>query len=220
MTQNISSAVMAQRKEPHDSLDDFPTQPWGTRALMEHVLIDRIFNLKIFRRMTCWEPAANRGYMVRPLQEYFETVFASDVHDYGVHLPVHDFLQPYRPDGFSNIDIIITNPPFRLAKQFIKHGLDITSVGVAVIVRTSFLEGINRYETLYKKNPPTIVAPFVERIPMFRGRIDPTGSTATSYTWLVWIKGFDPLPMVWIPPCRKVLERAGDYDPPVEGRAA
>lgn len=68
--------------------------------------------------------------------------------------------------------------------------------------------------------PPTIVAPFVERIPMFRGRIDPTGSSATSYTWLVWIKGINPRPVVWIPPCRKALERAGDYDPLVEGRVA
>ena len=35
MTQNRSSAVMQQRKEPHDSLDDFPTPPWATRALCE-----------------------------------------------------------------------------------------------------------------------------------------------------------------------------------------
>jgi hypothetical protein len=33
VTQNRSSAVMQQRSEPHDSLDDFPTPPWATRAL-------------------------------------------------------------------------------------------------------------------------------------------------------------------------------------------
>lgn len=38
MAQNTSSAVMAQRSEPHDSLDDFPTPPWATRALIKRVI--------------------------------------------------------------------------------------------------------------------------------------------------------------------------------------
>lgn len=38
MTQNESSAVMRQRREPHHSLDDFPTPPWGTRALLEFLI--------------------------------------------------------------------------------------------------------------------------------------------------------------------------------------
>ena len=38
MKQNTSAAVMAQRKESRRSLDDFPTPPWATRALVEHVL--------------------------------------------------------------------------------------------------------------------------------------------------------------------------------------
>jgi hypothetical protein len=35
--QNTSYAVMAQRIEAQDSLDDFPTPPWA-RALKEHIL--------------------------------------------------------------------------------------------------------------------------------------------------------------------------------------
>ena len=67
MSHNLSSAVMQQRSEPHDSLDDFPTPPWATRALcgwiedQGHLLFDK----------TCREPAANRGHMVMPLQEAF-----------------------------------------------------------------------------------------------------------------------------------------------------
>jgi hypothetical protein len=33
-----AGAVMAQRREPPDALDYFPTPPWATRALFEHVL--------------------------------------------------------------------------------------------------------------------------------------------------------------------------------------
>ena len=35
--QNRSNAVMATRIEGKESLDDFPTPPWATRALIEHV---------------------------------------------------------------------------------------------------------------------------------------------------------------------------------------
>jgi hypothetical protein len=78
VTANTSHAVRAQRHEPHDSLDDFPTPPWATRALMTHVLQD--FDAE---RRLAWDPAANRGHMVRPLREFFVVVYASDVHDYG-----------------------------------------------------------------------------------------------------------------------------------------
>ncbi|HEX5935930.1 MAG TPA: methyltransferase, partial [Pseudorhizobium sp.] len=78
MSQNTSSAVMQQRSEPHDSLDDFPTQPWATRALCKHVINDHY----LFQQ-TVWEPACNRGHMAMPLAESFEHVLASDIFDYG-----------------------------------------------------------------------------------------------------------------------------------------
>jgi hypothetical protein len=49
---------------------------------------------------------------------------------------------------------------------------------------------------------------------MFKGRLDPNGSTATAYCWLVWDKAFWPCETTvldWIPPCRRELERPGDY---------
>lgn len=211
MTQNTSSAVMAQRAEPNDSLDDFPTQPWGTRALMEHIIkprFDRGLGLG-----NCWEPAANRGYMVRPLQEYFDEVHASDVHDYGCGYYVSDFLWPASfPNGrFAAPEFIISNPPFRLAEQFIARARQIATVGCAMLVRTSFLEGVGRYERLYSLAPPTIVAQFTERLPMVKGRVDPKVSTATSYAWLLWIKDAEPEPFRWISPSRHRLEMPGDY---------
>jgi hypothetical protein len=214
MTQNTSSAVMQQRSEPHDSLDDFPTQPWATRALIEHVLRPHGHATNTQR---CWEPACNRGHMVRPLREYFGRVIASDIFDYGFlgqDARNLDFLLPYSDGIFAmrgGVDWIITNPPFRLAEQFIHRAFSIASQGVAVIVRTSFLEGVGRYEGLFSRNPPSIVAQFTERVPMVKGRLTATGSTATSYCWLVWMQGEDDNRMMWIPPCRRQLERPGDY---------
>lgn len=203
MAQNTSSAVMQQRIEPHDSLDFFPTPAWATRALCE-VLIDRLGEL----RGPVWEPACGDGSMARPLGEYFSTVHASDVHEYGFG-EVRDFLIPM--EGEPDANWIITNPPFRLAEQFVERALSVAWTGCAMLVRTSFLEGVGRHERLFRSRPPAYVLQFAERVPMFKGRLDPTGSTATSYCWIVWVSGYPGTEMHWIAPCRRSLERPGDY---------
>ena len=204
---------MAQRVEAPDSLDFFPTPPWATRALLEHVFDLDWFPLK---ELIVLEPACGRGDMARPLAEYFNRVEASDVFDYGFGA-VEDFLWPNQaPPRF---DWIITNPPFRLGVDFVRQALARSEIGVAVLVRLAFLESEDRYEALYKRNPPTVVAQFVERVPMFKGRLDPSGSSATAYCWMVWHKTAAPRPFAWIAPCRRRLERPGDYDGYLEAPA-
>src|SRR5215813_461763 len=77
--QNTSHAVMAQRAELKNSLDDFPTPPWATRALTEHVVIGK----SALSSMTCLEPACGRGHMSVTLAHYFRKVTSFDVFDYG-----------------------------------------------------------------------------------------------------------------------------------------
>ena len=214
MNQNRSSAVMQQRSEPHDSLDDFPTPPWATRALCEWLRDNQDEQM---HAMTVREPAANRGHMVKPLSEYFAYVEPSDVHDYGVGYPVADYLWGPLPE--MN-DWTITNPPFRLAEQFIQRALQSSMEGVAVIVRSAFLEGKARFENLFSHTPPAYVLQFVERAPMCKGKIDPNISSATSYSWLVWFPYLVDVEttLQWIAPCRKRLERASDYEGNEDGQ--
>lgn len=213
MTANRSSAVRQQRSEPHDSLDDFPTPPWATRAFLE-----RLGDLSA---LTAREPAANRGHMVRPLAERFAAVEASDIHDYGAGFPVADYL--FGPDP-APVDWTITNPPFRLAEAFIARAIATSRKGVGVIVRSAFLEGQGRYAALFSQHRPRRVLQFAERVVMHKGRLAPEGSTATAYCWIE----FAPLPAPftefdWIAPCRARLERPGDYPadtaPPYRGGA-
>ena len=208
MSQNTSTAVMQRRVEAHDSLDDFPTPPWATRALCEFLRVEWADEPSDWVDFTCREPAANRGHMVKPLAEYFGSVEASDVHDYGAGFPVNDYLfGPVPP----MVDWTITNPPFRLAEQFIERANQSSRHGFAVIVRAAFLEGQGRFERLFSKNPPSFVLQFTERVVMHKGRLAPEGSTATAYAWLVWIEGEEPTQLRWIAPCRKRLEHAEDY---------
>ena len=204
-TGNVSYAVMAQRIESKNSLDDFPTPPWATRALMEYVLNDK----NKFIEKTCLEPACGAGHMAKVLKEYFKTVYCSDIFDYG-YGQINDFMN-YSLDK-NKIDWIITNPPFRLSEEFIIHALKIANQGVAILARTVFIESVGRYKRLFESFPPTKFAQFAERVPIVKGRLSQNASTATGYAWLVWEKGERTQSrLMWIPPCRKMLEQNGDY---------
>lgn len=154
--------------------------------------------------------------MARPLGEYFGTVFASDIHDYG-YGQVMDFLATH----CKAEDFVITNPPFKIGEQFAVTANFSARRGVALLVRTAFLESVSRYDSLFSKRPPTDVLQFVERVPMFKGRVDRHGSTATSYCWLVWRKHAPSgTHFHWLAPCRKRLERDEDYAPSRDDRSA
>jgi hypothetical protein len=96
------------------------------------------------------------------------------------------------------------------------RGLQVAERGVALFVRWQWLEGVERYERLFKPFPPTYVCPFAERVPLVKGRWDPDASTATSYSWIVWLRGprFIKSPLVvHIPPgCRVSLTKPDDRE--------
>ncbi len=204
---------MAQRVEAKDSPDDFPTPPWATRALVEHVLADK----QSLESQLCLEPACGAGHMANVLKEYFGTVTSSDAYSYG-YGEVRNFLEfPY---ASASYDWVITNPPFRLAEEFLMEALRVSRNGVAILARTVFLESIGRYESIFQNTPPTKFAQFVERVPMVRGRLDKKATTATGYAWFVWEKNeVENAKLMWVPPCRRSLEREDDYkNPPVDLR--
>jgi len=202
--QNTTHAVMSQRNESRDSLDDFPTPPWATRALLTHILTDNFANLN------CLEPACGRGYMARPLLERFSQIEASDIHNYGYGKVLNFLDSNYKENQF---DWVITNPPFNLAEQFIYEAQKVSRIGVAILARTVFLESIGRYNRLFSRTPPNKIAQFSERVPMVRGRVDQKASTATGYAWFIWDKNLKTTEstVCWVPPCRKLLEKPEDY---------
>lgn len=204
--QNTSHAVMSQRTEPADSPDDFPTPPWATRALIEYVLSKEKDSL---RGQTCLEPACGAGHMSRVLENYFADVTSQDAYRYG-YGSVRDFLT--RPTEANAYDWVITNPPFKFAEEFVHRALIVSKHGVAILARTVFLESVGRYRNIFSATPPTTFAQFVERVPMVKGRLDKTATTATGYAWFVWKKkAAGPTEVFWIPPCRRALELNDDY---------
>src|SRR6185312_13067495 len=93
-------AIAHNRVEPGNSLDFFPTPPWATRALFEHVFVH------LGRKGHCqyqraWEPACGKGHMAEPLTEYFREVHATDIADYGYGIYGVDFLDEHPEMGFD-----------------------------------------------------------------------------------------------------------------------
>lgn len=210
---NTSSAVMNQRHAPRHGLDDFPTPPWGVRALIECILRRRFPDLG---GHTVWEPTCNRGYMARPLAESFRRVHCTDIADYGWagQEAVSDFLTAGVPDCVRDVplDWIIFNPPFNKAAAFVKRALALRPrVGVAALVRFSWLEGEERYAELFERTPPAIIVNYAQRLPMCEGRYDPKLSTATAYCWVIWLTDVsgDTI-FTTIPPVRDKYKFASD----------
>lgn len=205
-----SLAVVSRRSEPPDSLDYFPTPPWATRALIEHVLEGAVD-----RNMSVLEPACGEGHMAAVLMEYFDLVHAADVFDYG-----YGNVRDYLTDGSGlsrRPDWIITNPPFNKAEAFLDIALNEATKGVALLLRTVWMHGVGRHNAVFVPQAPTLIAPYAERVPMVKGEWNPDASTATDYCWFVWDKDeryrdFPPqTSMCWIPPgCRKSLTRRDD----------
>lgn len=214
---NFSSAVSAQRFESRESLDDFPTPTWGARAWAEHVV-----GAEAIRDMTCWEPAANRGYLLRGLGEYFRVVAGSDIADYGAGFPIYDFLAGDNelfsgalPIEFAP-DFVATNPPFNRLLDFTLRGLAVARVGVAIFCRLQALEGIDRYKRIFEPFADRYCfSQFAERISLVRGCVDPKAGRPAAYGWLtIWKEPKDAaflLARRHIPPCRRRLERDEDY---------
>lgn len=208
----MSMKGFQNRGSSKNGIEDFPTPPWATRAFVNHVLGGR----DVTKGQVVWEPCANRGYMVRPLQEFFFQVIASDLKDYGVGFPVIDFMTGPKPSDFGeHVDWIITNPPFNIGVDFVLRALepDMAKQGVAIFIRTNWLEGVDRYDRLFSNNPPSRICQYVSRVPIVRGRLDKTAATAMPYAWFLWEHGVDSGPPIveWIPHCRKEFEREEDY---------
>jgi hypothetical protein len=200
--------------------DDFPTPPWATRALLTHVI-------KVDSSETVLAPAAGRGYLSEVLKETFADVVSYDIADYG-YCPVlpGGFLESFE-FGSGSFDWVIAAPLFPQVAAFAHEGLRVARRGVALLCRTMIVEGADRFENLYSVAPPSVIAQFVERVPIIQGRVDPKASTATAFAWLVWDRQIpaltraerypspDPnsvqIRLWWIPPCRRELEREQDY---------
>ena len=174
---------------PNRQKDDFyPTPPEATLALLD---------AESFREGTVWECACGDGAVSSVLKDKGYKVYSSDLNDYGFGLSYVDYLMTVNPD--DNIQSVITNPPYKLAKEFILRTFDYDIPKSAFLLRLSFLESISRYDQLFKDNPPIRIHVFKKRLTIWRGDETRAGNGTVAYAWFIWEKGFSGNPEIfWI----------------------
>lgn len=103
-----------------------------------------------------------------------------------------DFLSCTEP--VHNTDIV-TNPPFKYAKEFIEKAISLVDDGrfVCMFLKITFLEGKTRKQ-LFKENPPVRVWVSSSRLNCWLNGINTGSSSATCYAWFVWQKGYKGYP--------------------------
>jgi len=154
-----------------ENFDFYPTPSWATDILMRHIDVspsDRVI-----------EPCAGDGDIADALEAHGKTVVRSDIRE-GLGL-CGDATDADHWSKLGKVDWTITNPPFSLADKIVDHALKRSSVGVAMLLRLTFLEPCKGRIGILTSRPPVqlIVTP----------RISFTGDGKTdnvTTAWLVW----------------------------------
>lgn len=203
---NGASNHSDSEREKHDF---YATEPIAVELLLQQEEFNRYV----------WECACGEGHMSEVLKANGYNVKSSDLYDRGYPgTEIIDFLQYTREQRKAEMSRdIITNPPYKYAKEFVQHALDISADGtkIAMFLKLTFLETKGRKQ-LFLKHPPKTVYVFSSRVRCGKNgdfyerdkngqiKYDADGnpklvSSAVAYAWYIWEKGFKGNPVIkWI----------------------
>ena len=190
---NGASNHATEARETHDY---YATEPKAVELLLQK----EKFNSYI------WEPACGGGHISEVLKKYNYNVKSSDIIDRGYEgTQIIDFLTMKKDTIRNGIPHdIITNPPYKYAKEFVEKALEISmySTKIAMFLKLTFLESKSR-KALFEKYPPQKVYVSSSRLQCAKnGDFEKYGKgvgTAVAYAWFIWEKGFEGDPVIkWI----------------------
>lgn len=179
--------------------DDFyATDKKDTRNFLDTLLKDGI-NLD---GLSLLEPSAGQGHIVDVLMEYCpnsKISYSDLISRRDDVLGGVDFLT----SDFNNYDVVITNPPFKFAKEFIDKSLGISNKYVMMFLKLQFLEGKSRVDW-WKNIPLEYVYVYSYRVTTLRDGMsrDENGKKLRStiaFAWFVLNKDYKGEPQIrWI----------------------
>lgn len=138
-----------------------------------------------------WECACGQKHLSNVFESHGYNVRSSDIVDRCGN-EVYDFLSPENKEWNGDI---ITNPPYKLAKEFIEKSIEIIPEGkkVAMFLKIQFLEGKER-KKMFQKYPPKVIYVSSSRILCAKNAefeaMKAGGGSAVAYAWYVWEKGY------------------------------
>ena len=167
--------------------DYYATSPEAIDALHTIMPLDGLY---------IWEPACGGGHLSERMRDFGASVTSSDLYDRGYGKAGVDFFQQKQLAA----PIIVTNPPYKYATEFLEHAIELGADKVAMFLKLTFLDGQKRRE-LFEKYPPKTVAVFSKRVQVAING-DPEmfkKSSAACYAWFIWEKDYQGKPeVVWL----------------------
>jgi hypothetical protein len=131
------------------------------------------------------DPACGRGNIPQRFLARGLPCVGYDLVDRGYGTAGGDFLA-YRPPHGIQWANIVTNPPYRIAREFIEHALTIATRRVAALVQLRFLAG-QRRGRLYRATPPEMVLTYSVRPSMPPGDVAMAAKGGkVDYVWMIW----------------------------------
>jgi len=155
------------------------------------IAVELLLDLETFNK-DVWECACGERHLSNVLEKRGFNVRSSDIIKRCDNIEEYDFL------GMENIEWkgdIITNPPYKYAKEFVYKALQIIPKGnkIAMFLRVQFLEGKERKQ-LFTNFPPTKVLVSSSRILCAKNaefeKMKQGGGSAVAYAWFIWQKGY------------------------------
>ncbi len=191
-------------RDEKKGLDFYATPEWATEAFLKCAKDEFLHPSWIVestgegaaRYMPVWEPACGDGAMSRVLTQHFPLVVSSDIEK---RWPDDDALCCFQADFLDELLFeiprplhgkhfaIITNPPFSEARRFLIKARELTPF-VAILARLSWLEGRERYDEIFRKDPPSTVYVYCRRIGFLKNGDDKylNGAGVAAHAWFVW----------------------------------
>ena len=137
------------------------------------------------------------GHLSKVLEAAGYDVLSTDLIDRGYGKGDVDFLSY---NGTFDGDII-TNPPYKYAKEFVEHAIECVPDRhrVAMFLKIQFLEGKSRRE-LFDRYPPRVIYVASGRINCCKNgdfsKEQRSNNSAQAYAWFIWEKGYTGEPVV------------------------
>jgi len=189
--------------------DDYETPLWAVRNLFVNVLDNRCVTMGYDARVDLiYDPACGRtdgGNIIQVAAERGYDVRMGDI-KYG-----SDFLsgEPLTFNGYN--PILVCNPPYSKAYEFVDRALTLGFDKAFFLLRLNFLEGTKRRDKLFNNNKFKGVYVFPSRVTMWpMGQSKPANSGTAAYGWFQF--GIEPTNLIhpfikWLSTEREMNER-------------
>lgn len=146
--------------------------------------IDALLDVEAFEGMI-WDPACGGGNIPKACAARGLNAFGTDLVDRGYGVVPQNFLD--ETNCSTEVNSIVTNPPFHLAVEFALRGLLVASDRVCILQRLTWLEGTKRHARLFSKSHLMRVWQFRSRISMPPGDSDaPASGGSVAFAWFVF----------------------------------